>query len=119
MRGLYKLAVTATAAFGAISAMAAYTVSTFTTWGASDATLGVSGYTVEDFEDVNLVASLKVSVDSPNGNLALTNVLPNTFNPNNDPYGNTFLIGGGGVWDGENGIINTRTNQPFPYAEEG
>jgi len=33
--------------------------------------------------------------------------------------GNAFTLGGGGVWDGQHGIINTRTNQTFHYGDSG
>lgn len=105
----------------AVPAMAGFTVTPFQNnlWGASDATLGVAGYTIEDFEDVNLAAGLQVSVTSPNGNLAQTSTLPSTFKPSDDVNGNAFTLGGGGVWDGQHGIINTRTNQTFTYTESG
>ena len=96
---------------------AGYVYNAFTTWGLSDAALGVSGYQIEDFEDVNLVSGLQVGVVSPNGNLNPTSTLPNTFKPSDDAFGTAFTIGGGGVWDGEHGVINTRTNQTFPYGE--
>lgn len=90
-----------------------------TQWGVPDTTLGVSGYTIEDFEDVNLVSGFQVSVASTNGNLVQTSTLPNTFKPSDDIFGNAFTLGGGGVWDGQHGIINTRTNQSFPYSDSG
>ncbi len=103
------------------SAFAGYSYNSFGAgaWGTSDATLGVSGYTIEDFEDVNLAGGLMVGVVSPNGNLAPTSVLPNTFKPADDAFGNAFTLGGGGAWDGLHGVINTRTNQTFSYSESG
>jgi len=103
------------------SAFAGFSVTTFpnTQWGTDDATLGVSGYVIEDFEDVNLVSGFQVSVASNNGNLAQTSTLPNLFKPSDDAFGNAFTLGGGGVWDGSHGIINTRTNQTFSYADSG
>jgi hypothetical protein len=102
-------------------ASAAFTVTSFdrNQWGASDSTLGVNGYTIEDFEDVNLVNGFQVSVASANGNLAQTSTLPNTFKPSDDLFGNAFTLGGGGAWDGQHGILNTRTNQTFNYGESG
>jgi hypothetical protein len=89
-------------------------------WGASDATLGVAGYTIEDFEDVNLVSGLQVSVSSANGGYGPTSTLPNTFNPFTDnTQGVAFQVGGGGVWDGTRGLLNTRTNREVPYTEAG
>lgn len=97
---------------------------TFTTfgpdqWGADDSVLGVSGYTIEDFEDVNLAAGLEYGIFSANGNLARTNTLPNVFKPSDDAFGNAFTLGGGGVWDGSHGLLNTRTNQTFQYTDTG
>ncbi|MBV6457804.1 MAG: hypothetical protein HONBIEJF_00924 [Fimbriimonadaceae bacterium] len=100
---------------------AAFSVTTYSasSWAASDAVIGVSGFTIEGFEDVNLVSGLEVGVTSPNGDLVRTGVLPNTFKPSDDAFGNAFTLGGGGVWDGDHGIINTRTNQTFSYFESG
>jgi len=118
MKPFNKLQLVAMAVACAAVGHAGYTFSSFATWGASDATLGVSGYTIEDFEDVNLVAGLQVGVVSPNGDLNPTSTLPNTFKPSDDGFGTAFTIGGGGAWDGEHGVINTRTNQTFPYSEQ-
>lgn len=102
-------------------ANAGFTVTPFqgSQWGASDASLGIAGYAIEDFEDLNLVNGLQVSVNSPNGNLATTSTLPSLFKPSDDSFGTAFTIGGGGVWDGQHGIINTRTNQTFSYSDSG
>jgi len=105
---------------GAQGAFAAYTYTSFNAsqWAASDATLGVSGYSIEDFEDVNLIAGFQLSVTSGNGGYGPTSVLPNTFNPFTDStQGTAFQFGGGGAWDGTRGVINTRTNREFPYGE--
>lgn len=96
-----------------------FTVFPAAQWGVSDATLGVTGYTIEDFEDVNLAAGLQVSVASPNGGYGPTSTLPATFMPSQDLFGTAFTFGGGGVWDGTRGIINTRTNQTFSYSDGG
>lgn len=117
MKPFNKLQIVAMAVACAAVSHAGYTFSSFATWGASDATLGVSGYTIENFEDVNLVSGLQVGVVSPNGDLNPTSTLPNTFKPSDDGFGTAFTIGGGGAWDGEHGVINTRTNQTFPYSE--
>ncbi|MBS1708055.1 MAG: PEP-CTERM sorting domain-containing protein [Armatimonadetes bacterium] len=115
----YQKTALALALATSASANASYTFTSFgpASWGASDATVGVAGYTIENFEDVNLVSGLQVGVVSPNGNLAPTSTLPNTFKPSDDGFGTAFTIGGGGVWDGEHGVINTRTNQTFSYGE--
>lgn len=87
-------------------------------WGVSDTTLGVSGYVIEDFEDVNLVSGLQVSVNTMNGGYGPSSTIPNTFDPFTDStFGTAFQIGGGGAWDGRKGLINTRTNREFPYGE--
>lgn len=99
------------------SAFAGFSVTGITTWGASDATLGIQGFTIEDFEDVNLVSGLQYGVVSGNGNLNPTSTLPSTFKPSDDAFGTAFTQGGGGVWDGQRGVINTRSNQTFAYTE--
>lgn len=89
-------------------------------WGAPDTILGVDGYIIEDFEDVNLVNGLQVTISSPNGGYGPSSTIPNTFNPFTDStFGTAFQFGGGGVWDGSNGLINTRTNREFPYNDAG
>lgn len=109
----------ASLAVAPVSAFAGFNFNYSTVWQETDANLGIDGYTIEDFEDTALVAGLEVSLVSPNGNLAQTNTLPNTFKPSDDAFGNAFTFGGGGVWDGEHGILNTRTNQSFSYFESG
>lgn len=97
-----------------------YTTFDSSNWGGPDSVLGVSGYTIEDFEDVNLVTGLTVSVTSTNGSYGPSTTIPNTFNPFADStHGTAFQIGGGGAWDGSKGLINTRTNREFPYGESG
>lgn len=105
----------------AVHAQASFSFTSFgpSSWGVDDATLGVSGYVIEDFEDTTLVTGLTYSVFSPNGNLVNSSVLPNTFKPSDDAFGSAFTFGGGGVWDGSHGVINTRTNQTFSYSETG
>ncbi|MBX3095768.1 MAG: PEP-CTERM sorting domain-containing protein [Fimbriimonadaceae bacterium] len=91
-----------------------------TQWGIADTTLGVAGYTIENFEDVNLVNGLQVTISSPNGGYGPSSTIPNTFDPFTDStHGNAFQLGGGGAWDGTRGLINTRTNREFPYGEVG
>ncbi len=106
---------------GAIqAAFAGYTFNpvSASSWGANDTTLGVDGYVIEDFEDVNLVSGLQVSVSSVNGGYGPTSTIPNTFDPFTDStFGTAFQIGGGGAWDGRRGLINTRTNREFNYTE--
>jgi len=116
---MFKLCVFAATIALATASYAGYsfTVIPPNQWGAPDATLGVTGYVIEDFEDVNLVSGLAVEVQSLNGNMGPTSTLPNTFMPSQDIFGTAFAFGGGGVWDGERGLINTRTNQTFSYGD--
>lgn len=87
-------------------------------WGAADATLGITGYTIEDFEDTTLASGLLVGWETEAGNVTPASTIPFTFNPaTDDPYGNAFgTYGGGGVWDGSRTLINTRTNQSYSYT---
>ena len=114
------LVLTALGLGGVAQAGFAFTGFQANQWGASDATLGVAGYVIEDFEDVNLVGGFQVSVSSVNGGYGPTSTLPNTFNPFTDStQGTAFQLGGGGAWDGTRGLLNTRTNREFPYPEAG
>lgn len=106
----------------AASAQAGFNVTGFGpgSWGTSDATLGVAGYVIEDFEDVNMASGLLVGVTSTNGSYGPSSTIPNTFNPFVDnTFGTAFQFGGGGAWDGTKGLINTRTNREFSYSEVG
>ena len=54
-------------------------------WGASDAVLGVSGYTIEDFEDTALATGLQVQFTSPSlGGYGPASTLPFAYNPATD-----------------------------------
>ncbi len=97
---------------------AAYQVTTFSpsSWGASDAALGLDPTAViEDFEDVNLIAGLQVSVtNSSNGSYGPAGTLPATFDPStNDCCGSAFV---GGNWDGTRVLLNTGNNRSASYA---
>lgn len=86
-------------------------------WGVSDVTLGVTGHTIEDFEDLILAPGLLVGWNTSAGNVAPAGTLPFTFNPiTDDSFGTAFLQGGGGAWDGTRGLLNTRTNQSYTYT---
>jgi hypothetical protein len=101
------------ACLGALAAQPAAAAIVFTTfshtlWGASDATLGISGYTIENFEDITLAPGLYVARPvGTAGTFTATNTLPATsvFNPATDPAPlvKAFLQG---VWDGANVIVN-------------
>ena len=90
-------------------------------WGVSDATLGVSGYTIENFEDTTLAAGLLVQVVSPSlGSYGPTATLPFTYDASLDcgscgfPFFNATLM-----WDGTHGLLN-RPSVPIPtYANDG
>jgi hypothetical protein len=89
----------------------AYTITSFSpaSWGASDAALGILGFQIEDFEDVNLLSNLSVEIN----NLGAKNVLDNTFDPTTDPFGSAFLAS---TWDGDNVLLNTVDNQSKNYG---
>ena len=95
-----------------VSRVEAYTISSFGPefWGASDTTLGIAGFQIEDFEDTNLLPNLRVEIN----NLGTKNVLDNTFDPLTDPFGNAFV---GGNWDGSNVLLNTTDNLSRPYGD--
>ena len=90
----------------------AYTITSFSpaSWGASDAALGIAGFQIEDFEDVNLLPNLSVEIN----NLGAKNVLDNTFDPTTDPFGSAFV---GSTWDGDNVLLNTVDNQSKNYGD--
>lgn len=82
-------------------------------WGAPDATLGVTGYTVETFEGTILAPGLLVGWMTPAGDVTPAGTIPFTFNPNTeDSFGTAFL---NGQWDGSRVLVNTRTNQSYDY----
>ena len=97
------------------AAQATVTVTTFgaAQWGASDATLGVAGYRIENFEDVNLASGLQIARSGgTSGNFAATSVLPATsvFNGNTDDptiyNGSPLRAFSQGAWDGDHGLVN-------------
>lgn len=83
-------------------------------WGASDATLGITGYTIENFESTTLASGLLIGWATTAGNTTPATSIPFTFNPNTqDPNGTAFI---NGLWDGTNNLVNTRTNQSYVYG---
>jgi hypothetical protein len=73
-------------------------------WAASDTTLGISGFTVENFEDLTLAPGLSIQINAA-ANYGPSGTLPFTFDPlANDPNG--LKVFNGGAWDGTRGIIN-------------
>ena len=87
-------------------------------WGASDATLGITGYTIEDFESTTLVSGLQVGWATVYGDVTPASTLPFTFDPvaQDTAFGGAFISG---VWDGSHALVNTRTNQSFVYGDVG
>jgi hypothetical protein len=111
-----RLAAATLALTVGLAAQAGFTVTGFNSgqWGASDATLGVSGYVIEDFEDTTLASGLLIGWDTPAGSVTPAGTIPFTFNPpTQDPHGDAFDLG---VWDGSNTLVNTRTNQTYTYT---
>ncbi len=105
---------------------AAWTITGFgpAAWGSSDAALGLNvGSTIEDFEDTELAAGLKIQVSaSSSGSYGPTSTLPAVFDPFADPNGNafsTYPCGNAGCssrWDGTHALINTGNNQSAWYG---
>ncbi len=116
-RGSRGLALACLVTLGLVISVRAQTVTSFGAgqWGAADATLGVSGFVIEDFEDTTLVAGLKIGWNTPGGNVTPATTIPATFNPaTDDSFGGAFQSGN---WDGSNGLLNTRTNDTFNYFD--
>ena len=88
----------------------AFTGSTYSAdTAAMDAALGISGYTVEDFEDTALISGLTISFD---GNIAADTsftTLPKTFDSAGEPQtANNF-------WDGTRVLTNAGNGQNGPF----
>ena len=110
----------------AVSPALAFTVTKFpthvsgNTWGAADASLGVAGYTIEDFEDTQLAAGLQVGRQvGTTVTQALSSTLhsADVFSPANDPQlynGQPLSAFQTGVWDGSHVLINN----PGPGSNE-
>ncbi len=105
------------ASVAACATQAAFVVTVFgaNQWGASDVTLGVAGYTIENFEDTALATGLQVSrLNGAAGNFGPISVLPANavFDPTTDndtDVGNpaqSIQAFRRGVWDGGNVLIN-------------
>lgn len=76
---------------------------------AMDAALGITGYTIEDFEDVNLVVDLSIEFANPNA--GPISVLPNLYNVDTSPFPEN-------EWDGTHALVNTPTNQAWSIVGE-
>ena len=97
------------------SAHASVSIAVFnaTQWGAGDATIGVAGYRIENFEDQTLAAGLQIARSGgAAGNFSATSTLPSTSvfaGLTDDPefyLGNPLLAFDQGAWDGTHGLIN-------------
>jgi len=87
-------------------------------WGQPDDLIGLTGGTVENFEDTLLASGLFFEIAGLRGSLTGTgsNTLPNVFDPvNGDPYGSSFSQG---VWDGSRVLVNTVANQSQNYGSQ-
>lgn len=83
----------------------------------SDDQMGLSGATIEGFEDVNLEPGLQVMMESPLGAYGSAATLPALFAASNgDPFGTAFTQG---AWDGTHCLLNTRDNASHPYGQIG
>ena len=70
-----------------------------------DTLLGITGYTIENFEDVVLVPGLSISYTNPN--FGPVNVLPTVYNE--AAVGNYI----NNLWDGSHALVNTPQNQEW------
>jgi len=113
MRSL--LAAVLGVAASSTGAMAQYTVTPFPAnqWGIDDAALGIAGAQIEDFEDVNLLPGLLVSIASGSGSYGPTSTLPGLMVSGPDAFGAAFA---NSAWDGEHVLVNTFANQALAYA---
>ena len=86
------------------------------TWPRTDGDLGVSGFIIEDFEDVDLAPGLLVQISDGTDNYGPTNRLAAAFDPNvDDPNG--ALAFTSGLWDGSRLLLNRRTPPPAGYLD--
>jgi len=88
-------------------------------WGVSDATLGVAGYTIEDLEDTTLATGLQIQFTSPSlGGYGPTSTLPFVFNPATDDCCSAVL-NSSLIWDGTKGLVNRPFVPITTYANDG
>lgn len=116
-----KSVAAALAVAGLASVSPAATVTIFsvasTPWQSSDATLGLTGANIVDFESTALPAGVTVSVTSPAGSYGPTSTLPFLFDPAvNDPNAAKVLVPG--IWDGSHVFVNRLdANVPLGYVD--
>ncbi len=83
-------------------------------WQRADSVIGVSGYVIEDFEDLTLADGLQISVVALDGSFGPSGTLPNVFHPvTDDPFGNIYDTS---PWDGTASLLNTYNNQSATYT---
>lgn len=123
MKNLWVAAFAATCIAGSAHASVSISIFGANQWGASDATLGVAGYTIENFEDTTLTGGLQVARSGgTSGNFAATSLLPGTsvFNGvTDDPalyFGQPLKAFSQGAWDGTHGLINHPGPSFYPGA---
>lgn len=87
-------------------------------WPRTDASLGVAGFVVEDFEDTALAPGLQVKVQSPSlGGYGPVSTLPFTFSPSQDLPGGVF--NSTLMWDGARGLVNRPFVPITTYGNDG
>ncbi len=110
---------TAGALFAALAAnAAAVTVTGFnnSVWPRTDASMGIAGYVIEDFEDTTLASGLQVQFTSSLGSYGPVSTLPFTFDSSMDP-GTAFNASL--MWDGTHGLINRPSMPLTSYGNDG
>jgi len=116
-----KFVAAALAAVGLSRVSSAMTLTIYkvadTPWQSSDATLGLSGANIIDFESTALPSGVTVSVNAPAGSYAPTSTLPFLFDPVvNDP--NPAQVLTPGIWDGTRVFVNRLdANVPLGYVD--
>lgn len=119
MRNLTHALIGAAALLFGSAAGAVPSITTFGpgSWGVSDATLGVAGFTIENFEDTALAAGLQVQLSGGvSGGFGPSPTLPATFTPGSDDP-NALQAFVPGVWDGTKVLINRNLPIPVGYLD--
>lgn len=87
-------------------------------WPRTDASIGVAGYVIEDFENTTLAPGLQVKVESPSlGSYGPVTTLPFTFDATQDLVGGVF--NSTLMWDGTHGLLNRTTVPITTYNNDG